>query len=563
MHNDTMPKVIVILFTLAVMCGCQSTIKKDSDLDADMKKWQSLAENSKGYSPTKKPSYKMDTTPIIKDNAASDKVSSVIGGVSGAGKELPKTKTNLKVRKADIRAVLRAMASSERINLLIKDNVVGVITVDFTNTRWDTVFTTILKSYGLDYIWDDNIIRVVKQEDLEQEVKSQSLQERRKEIEQSTKMVEPFESVVVRLNYSNAKDLKENLSDMLFKDKTFKSRGAIKIDEHTNSLIIEAIHEDIVKMIKMIEYLDRPTPQILIKANIVETTKTVARDLGIQWGGLYASQIARGNSLYITPGGTTTASSGSSSSSATNSSSVIYQPAFGSPGLSQQGFGVNFPIPTTVSQAAGGLGSLGLMYGVLGSNILEVQLQALQEDGKLNIISSPSITTLDNMKAYTENGDKVPYVSISTSGGAQTQTVNFIDAVLRLEITPHVIDNDTLKMLILVKKDEVDTTRSVQGNPYIIKKETSTSLIVQDGETIVISGLTKENRQRSNTGIPLLKDIPVLGNLFGGSQLNDTFQEVLIFITPHILPSRPPDLVLNQQLPNEQPQEQPELPLKD
>jgi type IV pilus assembly protein PilQ len=189
--------------------------------------------------------------------------------------------------------------------------------------------------------------------------------------------------------------------------------------------------------------------------------------------------------------------------------------------------------------SATGAGTLGLMFGTLGGNILEVQLNALQTEGKLNILSSPSITTLDNQKAFTENGAKVPYVTEEVSStGAITRAVKFEDVVLRLEITPHVIDGKNLKMKILVKKDEVDETEThkVQGNPRIIKKQTETSLIVQDGETIVISGLTKHKSQDSESGIPGLKDIPVLGWLFKGTSKSQSMEEVLIFITPTILP---------------------------
>lgn len=127
-----------------------------------------------------------------------------------------------------------------------------------------------------------------------------------------------------------------------------------------------------------------------------------------------------------------------------------------------------------------------MLFGKMDGNILEVQLQALQKDNKLNILSSPSITTLDNQKAFTENGERVPYVTTETSGGTLTQTTKFEDVVLRLEIIPHVIDGKNLKMSILVKKDELDMTRkSSMGDPYIIKKQTQTELIVQDGRRLL------------------------------------------------------------------------------
>jgi type IV pilus assembly protein PilQ len=241
--------------------------------------------------------------------------------------------------------------------------------------------------------------------------------------------------------------------------------------------------------------------------------------LGIQWGGWYNT----GN-FYVTPGGTVP----------TAGQPAV--PVYGAPGLSGYGFGVNFPASSTAMTAAGGAGSLGLMFGTIGGNILELQLNALQQDGKLNILSTPSITTMDNQMAYTENGERVPYVTQSVSQGVVTNTVTFEDVVLRLEITPHVIDGQNLKMKVVVKKNEIDTSLNVLGNPGILKKETSTNLIVKDGETIVISGLTKQTRQEGESGLPGLKDVPVLGWLFKSMSKSDIMEEVLIFITPTILP---------------------------
>ena len=235
------------------------------------------------------------------------------------------------------------------------------------------------------------------------------------------------------------------------------------------------------------------------------------------------------NALILTPGGL----AGSAAAPA-GPFTGAYTPSSGLKGISGDGLGVNFPA-TGMSAAASA--SLGLLFGTIGGNILDLQLSALQKENKLNILSSPSITTLDNQEAYTENGDDVPYVAINAvAGGGTTQTVSFAKAVLRLQITPHVIDGRNLIMKILVQKDEVDTSRAVQGNPFIIKKQTKTTLIVQDGETIVISGLSKQTTTKNVAGVPGLKDIPGLGWLFKGQGDDDQLQEVLIFLTPKILP---------------------------
>jgi type IV pilus assembly protein PilQ len=237
------------------------------------------------------------------------------------------------------------------------------------------------------------------------------------------------------------------------------------------------------------------------------------------WGGRYNS-------------GDYTAMSGGTRLSTT---SDIIPTAGGPVGIGGTGFASNFQASNLTSTAAG---SLALLFGTIGGNILEMQLQALQKESKLNILSSPSITTLDNQVAFTENGQRVPFVTLTQSAGqAPTQTVTFENAVLRLEITPHVIDGTNLKMKILVKKDELDFTRaaSMLGNPIILKKQTETSLIIKDGDTIVISGLTKQTKSDSETGWPWFKEIPVLGWLFKADGKSDAMEEVLIFITPHIL----------------------------
>ncbi|MDP2268667.1 MAG: secretin N-terminal domain-containing protein, partial [Deltaproteobacteria bacterium] len=336
---------------------------------------------------------------------------------------------------------------------------------------------------------------------------------------------EPLVTRVVNIDYTDAKKLTENLLDLLPKDKDGKIQGSVKVDEHSNALIIQATRQDMSRLFPIIDKIDKPTAQILIKANIVETTKDTARNLGIQWGGMWGQKIGN-QGLYVNPGGT-----GGIATAPGSAFTGAYSPTSGVKGVAGQGFGVNFPAAMSSTASA----SLGLMFGTIGENILDLQLNALQKDGKLNILSSPSITTLDNQKAFTENGEKIPFVTTDSSGGTLTKSVKFENAVLRLEITPHVIDGKNLKMKILVQKDEVDPSRNVDGNPYIIKKQTETNLIVQDGETIVISGLTKQKNIDNINGVPWLKDIPLLGWLFKGEGKSESMEEVLIFITPNIM----------------------------
>jgi type IV pilus assembly protein PilQ len=505
-HSIVNKKIIMSVFcflALIFFFGCADEFKNEKK-DTFFDKWTTLAESSQGHSPAAKVK-KIDTAALIKKQVPSTPL------VGAEAKKLPVSPIHLTMRQADLKAVLRAMAKSVNLNLLVKNELKGEISVDFKGVAWDEAFTGLLRTYGLSYVWEGDIVRVMTVDDVQQELT-------RKVQMRDIQWVEPLlEPVVINIDYADANKLAVTLQNILTKDKDGKERGSVKVDEHSNALIISAMHDDLTKILPIIEKLDKPTNQILIKANIVETTKGVARDLGIMWGGYNRSSQGK-EDLIVTGGG------------------VSPTGPIGGTGTAPQrsGLGANFPAGN-VSSLVGG--SLGLLFGRMDGNLLEVQLQALQKDNKLNILSSPSITTLDNQKAFTENGERVPYVTTETSGGTTTQTTKFEDVVLRLEITPHVIDGKNLKMSILVKKDELDSTRkSSMGDPYIIKKQTQTELIVQDGETIVISGLTKQTNSKGQSGLPWLKDIPVLGWAFKSDSKGDSMEEVLIFITPHILP---------------------------
>ena len=495
-----------------LMAGCASDAppKKDPFFE----KWKTLEETSAGSSPVAQPRV-IDFGETVSKSETGTPEEKPIASV----RLLPTNEISLKMRQADVKSVLRSLALAVNVNILIKNEIKGEVSVDFKSVPWDQAFTSILRMQTLDYAWEGDILRVMTLEDKERELKQ-------KDQERSRREVEPKVTKVIRINYAKADGLQKNLQDFLMDKDGKTSRGTIRVDDHSNSLIIQAVPDDIRRIIAIIEEIDKPTAQIQIKANIIEASKGTARSLGIQWGGAYGRYMGN-QSLYITPGG-----SGGSTVPPGSALDGSYTPAYdGNTGVGGQPFGVNFPA-SGLSAAASG--TLGLIFGTIGGNLLEVQLSALQEDGKLNILSSPSITTMDNQKAFTENGEKVPITIVDKDGNPTTR---FEDATLRLEITPHVIDSKNLKMNILVKKDEIDDSRKDSyGNPYIIKKQTETSLIVQNGETIVISGLTKLTTSNTERGLPWLKNIPGLGWLFKSSAKDEAMQDVLIFITPTILP---------------------------
>jgi len=502
--------LLVVLMAGLVFFGCAGT--KEVQNDPFFDKWKLMAEQSKAKSPVAEVrKIEVPPEPGLKE-----------GEIPPEERVLPTDKVSLKMSNADIKAIIRMLARAADQNILVKSNIEGRVSVDFKNVPWDEAFTSILRSQMLTYVWEGNIIRVATVEDLENDLRLKSVQKMQKE-------KAPLITIVIPINFAEPNKLVTNVTEFLTKDDKGTPYGSVKVSDHTNSLIVKATRKDLKEIIPMIEKIDRPTPQILIEANIVETTKDTARSLGVQWGGMYAN-VVNSNQYFITPGGT----GGTVGTNPVTSGG--YSPLQGQAGITGHGFGVNFPggALSEAAASATGAGALGLAFGKIGGSILEFQLNALEKDGKLNILSSPSITTLDNQTAFTENGEKVPYVSIDEDGNRE---VKFEDVVLRLEITPHVIDGQNIKMKINVKKDEVNESKSVQGNPRIFKKETDTTLIVRDGETIVISGLTKKRSQNADRGIPKLRNIPGLGWLFKGEDTARSMEEVLIFITPRILKS--------------------------
>jgi type IV pilus assembly protein PilQ len=519
----------VILFGI---CGCQ---KKQDVPDPFFEKWKKMAEESRGYSPElTQESVDIEQNANVQEIVSEKEQQSLV-------KPLPTMQTTIDVHDTEIRAVLQALAKAAQQNILINSNITGLVTVRFVKTPWNEAFNALLKSNGLTYTWEGDIIRVVSIEDMKQQL---AIEEVKAQIEAqgaTIRNMEPFSTRIIKVKYADIDALKSSLLSFIngnspdnspldltgiqssvqsTPEKMNIQRGNIFADKHTNSLIIMARPADMEMLTTVVTALDRPTKQVYLKAHIVETSKQTGRELGMQWGGKWSNKLS-GSSDKATIG------SGIGDDDGTGKS------LFGD-GKSGQGMISNFPFASIIAPGMGtaGLG-LNFLLGNADSDILEAQLTALQTKGKLNIISSPSLTTMDNQMAFTENGAKVPYVSYDDGD----KTVEFEDAVLRLEMTPHVIDETYIKMQIRVKKDEVDFSDQlkVDGNPTILKKETSTSLVVRNNETIVISGLTKQTLTDSTTGVPGLADVPGLGWLFKGNNKSDEMEEILIFVTPSIL----------------------------
>jgi len=511
-NNDFQVLATISLVILLAVTGCAG---KDLQTESDkvFTEWKTKAETSKGHSPA--PIKRQ----LAKQRPEPDRTVETIGA-EAPDKRLPGQKISLTMHGAEIPAVLRALARAVDQNIMINESVRGRIDVSLKAVSWDQAFRSILRTYGLTYLWEGNIIRVVTIEDKNRELEQLETDQRIRAKEKELQIAQPLITQIIEIEYANAEGLRENLERFLTRREEDKLVGSVMVDKHTNSLIIQAVRSDLEQMLPLIEALDRPTPQILIEAHIVEATKDAARSLGVQWGGLYNTSI--GSYDYWNTAGDIANPTGSG---VTPGSGESVNPESGTMG--------NFPANISATDVAGNL--LGLNLGFLlessSGNILSVQLQALEEEGQLNILSSPNITTSDNQDAFIESGRDVPYQSVDDG----QVSIEYKKAVLRLEVTPHVIDNETIKMAIFVTKDDVDFSNAVGNNPLIITKRANTDVILFDGQTTVIGGLNKELTSDGDYGIPYLKDIPGLGYLFKGTNKNKAMEELLIFVTPHIL----------------------------
>jgi type IV pilus assembly protein PilQ len=507
---------LLAVLAAAMLFGCATAKKPEATNTVEEKAevWKSMEKQSQGHSP--RGQFLLGEPPVVIDSPkpTPEKLAK--------DKPLPATRLSLRMHNAEVAAVLQALARAVGKSIVLSPGVAGTVSVNIVERPWDEIFSGILAANKLTYAFDGDTIRIMALSDMQGELEMETLR-RKAQAERAAAMKEaPFVTSVAKVRFADAKLLRPTVEKTLTKDKDNKPVGSVEVDELTNSLIVQCAQTDLEKISKLLTRLDAPRSQIKLKAYIVETTKEVARDLGILWGGSYTGTVKSGNQLGI--GGafaadsvTGTVSSGTASVGTGNLGAL----------------GMSFPASTVTSSGTGA--ALDLTFGKSGGNILETQLQALANDNKLNIISSPSIATMDNQKAFTEAGERVPFQTVTGTGTNVTYSTNFQDALLRLEITPHIIDDQFIRLSVLIQKDEVDTSRTVSGNPYILKKKTETTLIARNGETVVISGLSKVRNQFNEAGLPGIKDVPGLGWLAKSEYTRDLKDEFMIFITPDVL----------------------------
>ncbi|HXN58304.1 MAG TPA: type IV pilus secretin PilQ, partial [Candidatus Angelobacter sp.] len=326
----------------------------------------------------------------------------------------------------------------------------------------------------------------------------------RQQLAQARALVLPLRTVMRRLSYARAGDvanlLRSGTAGLL------TQRGSVIVDDRTNTLIIKELPDFLDAVLAVVSNLDTPEPQVMIEARIIETTKDFNRALGIQWGFNAVADAAHGNTTgLIFPNNVSAGSQGGANA------------------------------PGNVNLLTGSQnGSLKIDLGnVLNTFTLDLQLQAAEHEGLINILSAPKVATLNNQQAYIQSGIQIPIQTIANN----TVTTQYINATLRLEVTPQVTAEGTIMMDINISKKEPITSLIVAGatNAPISTKDARTRLVVRDGGTAVIGGIYKVTTNVSEDRVPGLANLPIVGHLFKNHSRDEANDELLIFITPRVI----------------------------
>jgi len=438
-----------------------------------------------------------------------------------------KARISLDFKDADLHNIFRLIAEVSDLNIITTDEVKGKITIRMVNVPWDQALDVILSTKGLVKIEEGNVLRITTLENVrkEREAKQKEEEDLRKAQESekvSREKLEDLTTETISVNYTKAADLQKLIREKDEKGKGFlSSRGSVKADERTNTLIIQDAKPQIEEIQNLIKKLDTPTPQVLIEARIVQAVTTFARALGIQWGGSYNQTAGSGWAWGLTGNNPAAAAGwGFNAGTATN----LTMPS---------NFVVSFPPTSGFTNFGGAAISFGKLTGSLVN--LDLRLQMGETDGQTTVIARPKLATLTNKEAVIKQGEKIPYETTSQAG---TQ-VQFIDAVLSLRVTPQVTPDRTIMMKVVVTRDARGAFRSpLLQVPSIDNREASTEVLVKDGDTIVIGGIYESENTDRSEGIPWLMKIPVLGWLFKNREMQNTKRELLIFITPTLMSAK-------------------------
>jgi type IV pilus assembly protein PilQ len=406
---------------------------------------------------------------------------------------------SLDVDGADIRTVCKAIAEFSGRNIVVAEGVKASVTVSLHDVDWKDALRTILRGSSLDYADEGGILRV----DVGGKLASEQVE--REQARSKAQELVPLETRIIKLNYANAKELSGSLASSISR------RGQIMVEARTNSIIVTDVSDNLDAVEKMAKTLDSTTPQIEITAKLVDVDAEALHNMGIEW------TVAPSTAKFLdgaNPG-------------------TIGEPAGPLPGGGT--FHSNDHSVQGGSQQTTGLADAAnkLTFGIFKDwASIEAQLQVLEQHRKANIISNPRITTVDNREAKILVGQKIPLIVNDVAGNpvSQLQTIG-----IQLKVTPHLTQDRRVMMDLHPEVSDLSSQSTVQGGVIINTSEADTRVMVDDGQTAVIGGLIRSNVSTVRKGVPILKDIPILGILFRSDNNVRQNRELIIFVTPKLV----------------------------
>lgn len=462
-------------------------------------------------------------------SAQDRKVQEMLG--FGSGKHYKGEPLSLNFQDIEVRAVLQIIAEFTRNNIVVSDGVTGNITLRLDNVPWDQALDIIMKTKGLDKRQSGDVIYVATLEELRTSELTilRTLEEK--------KQLTPTRIDRIQVQFARATDLKKLIDEAKNNvrsttanglstnvDSILSEKGSVSVDERTNTLIVNDIPEKIQAVRDLVAELDKPVKQVLIDSRIVLTEDNYARDLGARFG---VSFINRTSDKLITGSGTSNASTSLAVDVVNGTRPLTI------PDLSSR-LGVNMPV---IGGTAGTPANYGLSI-LSGDFLVDLELSALQTEGRVEIVSSPRVVTQDGAQAEIWSGTEVPIVTRDESTNSSTSTtLETVTAALRLNVTPRIAPNNMVDMELNINNDELGNNVSVAGQTSFTKNTSGvkTNVLVDNGETIVLGGVYKQRQTAKTDKVPLLGDIPVIGNAFKKNTREFKKNEMLIFVTPRIV----------------------------
>jgi type IV pilus assembly protein PilQ len=408
---------------------------------------------------------------------------------------------SLDFKDIPVRQILQIIAQINNFNLVTTDSVIGNVTINLKDVPWDQALDMILQIRGLDKRIEGNILLIAPQSELA--AQDTALLQTQQQVQQLT----PLLSKNLKVNYAKAQDMANILKSA--QGGILSPRGSVAVDSRTNTLLLRDTQSSIDEAQSLLYELDIPVKQVLIESRMVTVRDNVDEQLGVRWG--FSGSNSHGNTF---------------SGSATGASKIA-SGGFINTELSDR---LNISLPVT--NAAG---RVGVQIGsLINGAILDLELSALESENKGEIIASPRITVANQQEAYIEQGTEIPYVQATSSGAT---SVEFKKAVLSLKVTPHITPDNRIILDLIVTQDTRGETVSTSTGPAVAidTQEIKTQVLVENVETIVLGGIFQHISTNDSTKVPILGDIPLMGNLFRTKVSIEQKRELLIFVTPKII----------------------------